>query len=62
VITGKGKLRDDYGPIPQPMGILRHNVPLWLRQMPLAPAVLQITESHAKHGGAGAVYVYLRRG
>ncbi len=62
VITGKGKLRDDYGPIPQPMGILRHNVPLWLRQMPLAPAVLQVTEAHAKHGGAGAIYVYLRRG
>lgn len=61
VITGKGKLREDYGPIPQPMGILRHNVPIWLRQMPLAPAVLQVTESHAKHGGAGALYVYLRR-
>lgn len=62
VITGKGKLREDHGPIPQPMGILRHNVPLWLRQMPLAPAVLQVTEAHAKHGGAGAIYVYLRRG
>ncbi len=62
VITGKGKIRDDFGPIPQPMGVLRHNVPLWLRQMPLAPAVLQITEAHAKHGGAGAIYVYLRRG
>lgn len=62
VITGKGKLRDDFGPIPQRMGVLRHNVPLWLRQMPLAPAVLQVTEAHAKHGGAGAIYVYLRRG
>jgi DNA-nicking Smr family endonuclease len=62
VITGKGKQRPDFGPIPQPMGILRHNVPLWLRQMPLAPAVLQVTESHLKHGGAGALYVYLRRG
>lgn len=61
VITGKGKQREDVGPIPQPMGILRHNVPIWLRQMPLAPAVLQVTESHAKHGGSGAIYVYLRR-
>ena len=62
VITGKGKQREDHGPIPQPMGVLRHNVPLWLRQMPLAPMVLQVTEAHAKHGGAGAMYVYLRRG
>lgn len=62
VITGKGKQRPDIGPIPQPVGILRHNVPLWLRQMPLAPAVLQVSESHLKHGGAGALYVYLRRG
>lgn len=61
VITGKGKAREDSGPIPQPMGVLRHNVPLWLRQMPLAPVVLQVSEAHARHGGAGAIYVYLRR-
>ena len=61
VITGKGKLKPDNGPIPQRMGVLRHQVPLWLRQIPLSNAVLQITESHLKHGGAGAYYVYLRR-
>ncbi len=65
VITGKGKQKpeaDGYlGPIPQRMGVLRHQVPLWLRQMPLGPAVLQITEAHLKHGGSGAYYVYLRR-
>ena len=61
VITGKGKQKPDYGPIPQRMGVLRHQVPLWLRQIPLAPCVLQISESHLKHGGAGAYYVYLRR-
>lgn len=61
VITGKGKQKPDHGPIPQRMGVLRHQVPLWLRQIPLAPCVLQITESHLKHGGAGAYYVYLRR-
>ncbi len=61
VITGKGKQKPDEGPIPQRIGILRHQVPLWLRQMPLAPAVLQVSEAHLKHGGSGAFYVYLRR-
>jgi DNA-nicking Smr family endonuclease len=61
VITGKGKRGEDFGPIPQRMGALRHQVPQWLRMPPLGPAVLQVTEAHLKHGGAGAYYVYLRR-
>ena len=61
VITGKGKQGPDHGPIPQRMGVLRHQVPLWLRQPPLGPAILQVTEAHLKHGGGGAYYVYLRR-
>ncbi|HKL65614.1 MAG TPA: Smr/MutS family protein, partial [Roseovarius sp.] len=31
VVTGKGKDRDDGGPIPVRNGVLRHNVPQWLR-------------------------------
>ena len=62
VITGKGKKRDDGGPIPERLGVLRHNVPHWLAQPPLAQAVLQVSEAHLKHGGGGAYYVYLRRG
>ena len=61
VITGKGKRREDIGPIPQRMGALRHQVPQWLRLPPLGPAVLQVSEAHLKHGGSGAYYVYLRR-
>lgn len=61
VITGKGKRRDDSGPIPQRMGALRHQVPHWLRLPPLGPVVLQVSEAHLKHGGSGAYYVYLRR-
>lgn len=61
VVTGKGKDRDTGGPIPVRHGILRHNVPQWLRMPPLGPLVLQITEAHLKHGGGGAYYVYLRR-
>lgn len=62
VITGKGsRTAPDHGPIPQRPGALRHQVPIWLRQLPLGPAVLQVTEAHQRHGGTGAYYVYLRR-
>lgn len=61
VITGKGKHRDDGGPIPVRHGVLRHQVPHWLNSAPLRPYVLQISEAHVKHGGHGAFYVYLRR-
>lgn len=61
VITGKGRDRDEGGPIPVPRGILKHQVPNWLSSPPLAQAVLQITQAHISHGGAGAYYVYLRR-
>ena len=61
VITGKGKRGQDHGPIPLRIGALRHQVPQWLRLPPLGPSVLQVTEAHLKHGGAGAYYVYLRR-
>lgn len=61
VITGKGKVRHESGPIPERHGVLRHQVPHWLNSMPLKPYVLQIAEAHVKHGGQGAYYVYLRR-
>ncbi|ABA80422.1 DNA mismatch repair protein MutS [Rhodobacter sphaeroides] len=63
VITGKGSRRpDDHGPIPQRQGVLRHQVPQWLRMPPLGAVVLQVAVAHLKHGGEGAYYVYLRRG
>jgi DNA-nicking Smr family endonuclease len=61
VITGKGKQRDDGGPIPTRSGVLRHQVPQWLAMAPLGGLVMQIAESHIRHGGQGAYYVYLRR-
>lgn len=54
VITGKGRAADA-------PGALRRQVPHWLRLPPLSQAVLQVTEAHARHGGAGALYVYLAR-
>ncbi|MFK5996914.1 MAG: Smr/MutS family protein [Rhodobacterales bacterium] len=60
VITGKGKeRRDEFNR--SIVGVLRQNLPLWLRQAPLASIVLEVTAAQARHGGEGAFYVYLRR-
>lgn len=61
VVTGKGKKRDDGGPIPVRTGILKHAVPQWLKQAPLKQIVLQTNQANQSHGGSGALYVYLRR-
>lgn len=62
VITGKGGKREEIGAIaPQRMGALKRQVPLWLNMAPVAGAILQVSEAHIRHGGAGAYYVYLRR-
>ncbi|MBM3612471.1 MAG: DNA mismatch repair protein MutS, partial [Alphaproteobacteria bacterium] len=61
VITGKGRDRDEGGPIPTPRGVLRHHLPRWLAQPPLARIVQTATPSHHRHGGEGAWYVWLRR-
>ncbi|PSL17951.1 Smr/MutS family protein [Shimia abyssi] len=61
VITGKGKSKPYEGPIPTRRGVLKHQVPQWLSLPPLRSVVLQVSESHLKHGGGGAYYVYLRR-
>lgn len=61
VITGKGKRRDMGDPVPVRTGVLKHQVPQWLRQAPLGPMILQVTSANQRHGGEGALYVYLRR-
>ncbi len=61
VITGKGRPGHGPDPIPQARGILRRQVPHWLEIPPLAQVVLQVTPAHIRHGGDGALYVYLRR-
>lgn len=61
VITGKGRERDADGPIPTRAGALRHSVPGWLQAPPLVSAVLQVAPAHLRHGGDGALYVYLKR-
>jgi len=61
VITGKGRQSDSGDFAPRPIGVLRQQVPHWLGQPPLRQIVLQTTPAHQRHGGSGALYVYLTR-
>lgn len=61
VITGKGNTQAGESIMPERRGVLKRQVPQWLAQPPLAPLVLQVTSASRKHGGDGALYVYLRR-
>jgi DNA-nicking Smr family endonuclease len=57
VVTGKGGSGADDG-----RGVLRRNVPHWLRMAELRHCVLGFEEASRQHGGEGALYVRLRRG
>jgi DNA-nicking Smr family endonuclease len=59
VITGKGDAAED-APFGE-RGVLRRAVPHWLRLPDLRPLVVGFEEAAPQHGGAGALYVRLRR-
>lgn len=59
VVTGKGGSAHD-DPFSE-RGVLRRSVPHWLRSAELRPFVLGFEEAARHHGGAGALYVRLRR-
>jgi DNA-nicking Smr family endonuclease len=65
VITGKGtptsRHSDDADFMGSGRGVLRRDAPRWLRSPPLGPLVVGVYQAHPKHGGAGALYVYLKR-
>lgn len=61
VITGKGKVMPDDGVMPVRQGVLRQSLPNWLTLPLLRPLVLDAVPAHARHGGGGAFYIYLRR-
>jgi DNA-nicking Smr family endonuclease len=59
VITGKGRGAEDQHEAP--FGVLRRAVPQWLREPDLRSLVVGFEEATATHGGAGALYVRIRR-
>jgi DNA-nicking Smr family endonuclease len=66
VITGKGRViepndhEQTYFGGREP-GVLKQNVPRWLRDADLARFVVSYTTASSRHGGDGALYVQLRR-
>jgi DNA-nicking Smr family endonuclease len=58
VVTGKGSSMRD---AERERGVLRRQVPLWLALPEFRPFIVGFDEAHVTHGGAGALYVRLRR-
>ena len=54
VITGKGAVSTGGG-------VLRRQFPMWLSAPSLRPYILTLMSAQPQHGGAGAIYVLLRR-
>jgi DNA-nicking Smr family endonuclease len=54
VITGKGTSK-------QGQGILRRMVPLWLQMPAFSPYIIRYEEAQPRHGGAGALYLHMRK-
>jgi DNA-nicking Smr family endonuclease len=59
VITGKGARPG--GDAHSERGVLKRQVPLWLESAELRPLVIGFESAGAGHGGAGALYVRVRR-
>ena len=58
VITGKGGgARDDWSE----RGVLKRQVPQWLKLTEFRGYVIGFEDAHSGHGGAGALYVRIRR-
>ncbi|RYB07029.1 Smr/MutS family protein [Lichenibacterium ramalinae] len=60
VVTGKGVKERGRWDAAEP-GVLRRAVPFWLRDARLREIVVGFEEAALGHGGAGALYVRLRR-
>ena len=60
VVTGKGGKQASPVWADEP-GVLRRLVPQWLREADMRAVVLGFEEAGRAHGGAGALYVRLRR-
>jgi DNA-nicking Smr family endonuclease len=58
VITGKGARFADHG---GDRGVLRRQVPLWLRLPEFRSYVVGFEDADTVHGGQGALYLRLRR-
>lgn len=63
VVTGKGNPRKEESAswMVSPHGVLKQMVPRWLNEPELASLIASVRPAHVRHGGGGALYVYLRK-
>lgn len=63
VVTGKGNPKNDENApwMASSHGVLKQMVPRWLNEPELAALIADVRPAHVKHGGGGALYVYLRK-
>ncbi|MEI9885591.1 MAG: Smr/MutS family protein [Rhizomicrobium sp.] len=66
VVTGKGARVAEDAPFDMELqqrsrGVLRSAVPRWLGERDFAGLVASTRTAHKKHGGEGALYIYLRK-
>ena len=62
VVTGKGNpKRDETSWMDGPYGVLKQMVPRWLKERGLATLIAAVRPAHLRHGGDGALYIYLRK-
>ncbi len=63
IVTGKGNPKNDENApwMMSPHGVLKQMVPRWLNDPGLAALIASTSPAHARHGGDGALYVYLRK-
>lgn len=61
VVTGKGKsLKQPQDWFTPSAGVLKRNLPHWIKTPPLKDFVIDAISAHSKHGGGGAFYVILK--
>jgi DNA-nicking Smr family endonuclease len=63
VVTGVGNPRSDEDAewMRAPHGVLKQMVPRWLNEKEFAALAVGTAPAHIRHGGDGALYVYLRK-
>lgn len=60
IITGKGNYYNrTQGRCESESGILKREVPIWLATTPLCEYITGVSTAHPRHGGQGALYIYL---
>ncbi len=59
VITGKGSSATKHWW--EKSGILKEQVPRWLEEPAIRPRINSYTQAMPKHGGGGALYVFIRK-